>query len=111
MPRGISKNPEETKKKLKKALKGKTYFELGREPVSKNTRTMMSIAKKGEKNHRWNGGLEERKRRKKDKYIRKQEILAGRLKPEQCEICGMFGKNSKKGLCFDHDHNTKKFRG
>ena len=36
---------------------------------------------------------------------------APRLKPIQCEICGAFGSDFKRGLCFDHNHNTNKFRG
>ena len=48
---------------------------------------------------------------KKTLKLKKREKLAGRLKPEQCEICGAFGKDLKRGLCFDHDHNTGKFRG
>ena len=39
------------------------------------------------------------------------ERKAGRKKPEQCEICGGFGKDLNKGLCFDHNHETGKFRG
>lgn len=34
------------------------------------------------------------------------EIIAGRQKPEICEICGGKGR-----ICFDHDHKTGKFRG
>ena len=26
--------------------------------------------------------------------------------PEQCEICGAFGNDTKKKLCYDHDHKT-----
>lgn len=36
----------------------------------------------------------------------KKEKLAGRKKSEQCEICGSMGK-----ICFDHNHQTGKFRG
>jgi len=32
--------------------------------------------------------------------------MAGRKQPEQCEICGAFGK-----ICFDHNHETGEFRG
>lgn len=38
-------------------------------------------------------------------------LSSTRPKPEQCEICGIFGKELKKGLCFDHDHKTGEFRG
>ena len=40
---------------------------------------------------------------------RKQESAAGRSKPERCEICDKLP--TKKGLCFDHDHQTGSFRG
>lgn len=46
-----------------------------------------------------------------DFYRAKMEKKASRKKPEQCEICGIFGKDLKKGLCFDHDHVTGRFRG
>lgn len=35
------------------------------------------------------------------------EIISGRKKPDVCELCGAFGRR----ICFDHDHNTGKFRG
>ena len=34
------------------------------------------------------------------------ETLAGRPKPEKCEVCGKNGR-----ICFDHDHNNGNFRG
>jgi hypothetical protein len=41
------------------------------------------------------------------KHIRrKRERLAGRPKPETCEVCGRGGE-----IVFDHDHNSNKFRG
>lgn len=36
---------------------------------------------------------------------------APRPKPEQCEVCGAFGNDTKKGIVYDHNHNTGKFRG
>jgi hypothetical protein len=50
----------------------------------------------GEKSPRWNGG----------KKGQKQEKIAGRKRPDQCEVCGSLGI-----ICFDHDHITGKFRG
>ena len=38
--------------------------------------------------------------------VKSREILAGRKKPEQCEVCGAIGI-----ICFDHDHETGRFRG
>lgn len=52
----------------------------------------------GEKNGNWNGGTSNR--------LGIKEKIAGRLRPEQCEICGAIGK-----ICFDHDHKTGLFRG
>lgn len=37
----------------------------------------------------------------------KQEKLAGRPKPEICELCG----NTSNQICFDHCHKSGKFRG
>jgi len=39
------------------------------------------------------------------------EKKAGRKTSELCEICGIPGSELKRGLCFDHDHNTGIFRG
>jgi hypothetical protein len=36
----------------------------------------------------------------------RKEKLAGRPKPDSCEICGGVGR-----ICFDHDHATGSFRG
>lgn len=38
--------------------------------------------------------------------LKRQEKLAGRPRPSQCEVCGHKGE-----LCFDHCHKTSKFRG
>lgn len=35
-----------------------------------------------------------------------KEFLAGRAKPDICEVCGQ-----KDRICFDHDHITGEFRG
>ena len=40
-----------------------------------------------------------------------REKLAGRKRPDQCEVCGVFGSELKRGLYFDHDHETGLFRG
>lgn len=39
------------------------------------------------------------------------EIKAGRKQPDQCEICGVFARDFKRGLCYDHDHISGEFRG
>lgn len=45
------------------------------------------------------------KRNNKNRIL-KLESLAGRPRPNVCEVCGRGGK-----ICWDHDHATGKFRG
>jgi len=53
------------------------------------------------KNHwNWKGGC-----------LRYQAKIAPRPKPTKCEICGVKSNALKKGLAYDHDHKTDKFRG
>src|SRR3989304_5351286 len=59
--------------------------------------------KEGAENPRWKNAMPQ--------TLEKKEKLAGRKKPEQCDICGAFGRDFRKGLCFDHDHKTGNFRG
>lgn len=56
---------------------------------------------KGEKHPNW-------KERYDSRYLRK---IAPRPMPENCEICDTPGASFKKGLCLDHNHKTRKFRG
>lgn len=56
---------------------------------------------KGEKHWNWQDGKDLR-------YWRKN---APRPMPENCEICEVPGIKFKKGLCYDHNHKTGKFRG
>lgn len=80
--------------------------------VTQETRRKMSEARKGEKHPHWKGGISLNKKEYQTKrYLERVIKLAGRPKSDQCEACGIFGKDLKKGLCFDHDHNTGKFRG
>src|SRR3990167_1145705 len=64
------------------------------------------------KSKEWYSNPENRLRRRqynKDWWqgrIKELEEIAGRTRPEICEICG-----AKDTICFDHDHNTGKFRG
>jgi hypothetical protein len=46
-----------------------------------------------------------------DRIKAAREALAGRTRPDKCEICRL--ESTKKGnpLCFDHDHLTGQFRG
>ena len=53
----------------------------------------------GEKHWNWKGGTSTRYKRK------------FHQKPDKCEVCKANGSDFKKGLCFDHNHKTGKFRG
>jgi hypothetical protein len=83
MPRGIFKNPKERNKRI-------------------------SLSMAGEKNHQWKDGERSCNTTKYHQsfHLKKLEIIAGRKKPEKCELCGRGGS-----ICFDHDHKTNKFRG
>ena len=48
----------------------------------------------------------ENNRLSKAHHTRMCEALAGRSKPQVCEVCGCSGK-----ICFDHEHSTNLFRG
>jgi recombination endonuclease VII len=51
-------------------------------------------------------------RKKSQEYSdRKRLRLAGRPKPDACEVCGSNEQYEHIGICFDHDHATGKFRG
>lgn len=86
----------ETKKK------NPTRYWLGKK-FSNKMKKKMSEAKQGEKSTNWKGGISYDK---KTYFLKRREAIAGRKKPEQCEICGAFGK-----ICLDHNHKTDKFRG
>lgn len=81
-----------------------------------NAEKIKKIKKKWRDNNREKVNEYSRKYRKINKRVRKKydnnekilklEKIAGRSKPEICEICG------RKGIiCFDHCHKTGKFRG
>lgn len=40
------------------------------------------------------------------KTLKYKEEVAGRKKPQECELCGEVGR-----ICFDHNHTNEKFRG
>ena len=61
---------------------------------------------KKENNPLYKGGIENESLTYKQSVLKKREKIAGRKRPNQCEICGAMGK-----ICFDHDHETGKFRG
>ena len=86
--KGVKRPPRsaEWSKKISDGKRGKK--------LSAEHRKKLSISKIGAKNHMWKGG------------ISNNEVLAGRKKPENCEICNRVGR-----ICYDHDHITGKFRG
>lgn len=99
---------QETRAKISNKRKSQTPPMQGR-VHSQETKQKMSTVATGRKhpymdgvnNINWKGGVDSKTRVK----------YAPRPKPEQCEICGSFGVDFKKGLCLDHDHATGKFRG
>lgn len=86
--------PESQKQKIREIKTGTK--------ASKETRLKLSKQRTGEGNSNYKHG------RSTKTY--KFEI-SGREKPERCDICKVYGKDFKKGLCFDHNHKTGKFRG
>ena len=90
---------EETKKKLRLKCghiawnKGKIWSRKIKDKLSKSHIGIQAR----EKHPLWKGGMSN---------LEKTERLAGRKRPKQCEICGAFGR-----ICFDHNHETGKFRG
>ncbi|MEK6878318.1 MAG: endonuclease domain-containing protein [Nanoarchaeota archaeon] len=94
-----AKKISETHKKLYKEKKILPPF-LGKKHLEE-TKKKMSEKHKREKNPAWKGGLTR---------LEKREKLAGRSKPDKCEICFQYPKKNQY-ICFDHDHKTGKFRG
>lgn len=93
------KHPEETRERMRKSHVGKK-----RAPMTDEHRKNIGLAGKGR--IPWNKG--------KGLYLTptmKKEILVGRKRPDNCEICGIPAKELAKGLCYDHDHTTDEFRG
>lgn len=83
----------EHNKQVSDKLKGRIFTDEHRQKLSA---WQIGKAKPwlcGENHPNWKGGLT-------------QEKVAGRPKPELCELCGGAGR-----ICFDHDHVTGNFRG
>jgi len=60
----------------------------------------------GKSNKKENCPTSNKNEYEKKRHRKKLEKIAGRKKTEICEICDNKGK-----ICFDHNHNTGKFRG
>ena len=120
--KGVQQHSEETKIKIGNFWKGKHCSEEKKRKIG----LANSIALKGKKQS------EETKRKRKETFdrighnppppmygvnnpaykdglsrLQRLEQIAGRPKSVVCEICG----EANKKICFDHDHNTGKFRG
>jgi len=68
---------------------------------SKEKIRLSLIGKKESEARNWQGGISPQHK------IR----TAPRIMPDKCEVCGLMGKSFKKGLHYDHNHRTGKFRG
>jgi hypothetical protein len=86
----------------KKHVEKLKTLQLGRKRSDATKEKIRLAVLKQHAEGRCKGGIEAIERRKAEKEKR----MAAGKKPEQCEICGAFGR-----ICFDHDHNTDKFRG
>jgi len=84
---------EETKEKMKGSLT--------KEQKKERSKLRKNYLKKYPEKHNWYKDGRSIKR-----TLKYKEKIAGRKKPEQCEVCGAFDT-----ICFDHDHQTGNFRG
>lgn len=103
---------EELKRKLSEHPKERLY--LGKKHTEEE-RKRISLGRKGKSNPKeaYVEGVKTRKKNgsyipwnKGKKIVKTKEELAGRPRPDTCEICNRPGR-----ICFDHDHTTGKFRG
>lgn len=60
----------------------------------------------GENNALWKGGYKNQLKWQAAYILKKKEKIAGRPRPEKCELCG-----GGERICFDHSHITGEFRG
>ena len=94
MPRGIYERKPNIKQGFQKGNRTTSQFKKGH------------ILTQGDKNAAWIDGRRGKKDYQNKYQLRKKEAVAGRKKPEQCEVCGAMGT-----ICFDHNHETNRFRG
>jgi len=92
-------------------MKGFKHTEISKIKISKNQprkfgKSNSMFGKTKEKHHNYKGGVITYNFRKNMGRLNKKEIIAGRKKPTQCEVCGGIGT-----ICFDHNHETGEFRG
>lgn len=81
--------------------KGKKGIHLSpKSEFKKGDRLPYESYRRGENHPHWKGGTSFKYR---EQYLEK---IAGRPRPDKCEICGRQGK-----IFFDHDHATGNFRG
>jgi hypothetical protein len=94
------KHTEETRKKLSEAkkLNNPMWRKEVRDKMIKTKQGVPNPKIKGDKNGNWNDN--------KLTSLQKLEIIAGRKRPERCELC-----NALRKIVFDHNHKTGKFRG
>ena len=103
---------EETKKKMRKPKSDATKEKFRKFQTGQKRSIEQRLNMSGENCHFWKGGICKDINKYMINYRRNQkEKLAGRKMPEQCEICGVLTSDLKRGLCYDHDHKTGKFRG
>lgn len=114
MPKGVYVRSQEEINRLK-LISSSSRFKKGYHPLTefqKNSKKPIN-AWKFQKGHPIFGGIQFEKGLsgekspawKGDRKIRIRHI-APRPKPNFCEVCGLGGR-----ICYDHDHETGKFRG
>lgn len=93
--RGRQISPEH-REKLSKAGMGRIPWNKGIK-MSEDQKKNMKGFPKGSMHPRWRDGLP---------LQRYKELVAGRPRPDRCEVC-----DREDIICWDHDHETKRFRG
>lgn len=117
----MSKNNEysrKSKQKHKESIRVKklAYYDTNREKFRNYSRDYYNnnkdiIAEKRRNKYAINRLSEDYKKYRRDVWdkckLKKQEKLAGRKRPQECEICS----SHKERIHWDHCHKTGKFRG